>query len=67
MKKGLKVKVSNIQPDKIPRGREILESFVGISGTVESSHLTLSGVINYVKLESVGISQPFYDRELRKI
>lgn len=68
MKPGLKVKVSRIDPEKIPKGREILESYIGIAGTVESSHITYNGVINYVKLESVGISShPFYDRELQEV
>lgn len=68
MKPGIKVKVSRIEPDKIPKGREVLESFLGLGGTVESSHITVSGVINYVKFESVAVlSQPFYDRELQEV
>ena len=68
MKPGLKVKVSRIEPDRIPKGREVLESLMGISGIVESSHITVGGVINYVKFNSVGLlSQPFYDRELQEV
>lgn len=68
MKKGLNVKVTKIIPDKVPKDREILESYLGLSGIVESSHVTLNGTINYVKFNSVAVlSQPFYSRELVKI
>ena len=68
MEKGLNVKVTKIIPDKVPKGREILESYLGLSGVVESSHVTLNGTINYIKFNSVAIlSQPFYSRELEKI
>lgn len=69
MKKGLKVKVLSINHDRVPGQRnEILESYVGIAGIVESSHITLNGTINYVKLQSAGLlAQPFYDEELQEI
>jgi len=68
VKTGLKVKVTRIIPDKIPKGREVLESCLGLCGTIESSHITLNGTINYVKFNSVAVlSQPFYSRELEKI
>jgi hypothetical protein len=63
VKPGTKVKVSRVEGK-----RQDFHTYLGMSGVVESSHITLNGKLNYVRLNAVTSAPvPFYDGELREV